>query len=101
MHVRGQHRNRSPRWRRLRRAEMAQATPRRDGAGYAAPRWRRLRRAEMAQHMIRFAASRLAHFRNDGRGAVLVVTSFAMIGLLGVAAMVVDIVNIHQSEIRA
>ena len=62
---------------------------------------RRLRRAEMAQHMIRFAASRLAHFRNDGRGAVLVVTSFAMIGLLGVAAMVVDIVNIHQSEIRA
>ena len=39
--------------------------------------------------------------RKDQRGAVLVVTAFAFIGLLGVAALVVNIVNVHQAEIRA
>ena len=34
-------------------------------------------------------------------GAVLVITAFIFIALLGIAALVIDIVNIHQAKLRA
>ena len=39
--------------------------------------------------------------REGERGVVLVITAFALVGLVGVVALVVDIVNVNQAQIRA
>ena len=50
--------------------------------------------------MVRMSRRSTGLWRRQ-RGAVLVVTSFILVGLLGVSAMVVDVVNLHQAQIRA
>ena len=40
-------------------------------------------------------------FKKAEEGAVLVITAFTFIALLGIAALVVDIVTIHQAKLRA